>query len=141
MAENRVKQAPNLIRLTMRSVGFHAVVPVALLAAMLFVVPEFTEFFEWFGPETPKLTQFVLAVSGFARDYFPVAVIVLMAFLTVDALIVYRLRATGDPILYRLWGLAVGLVEVAVLFTFIYALFAPTGVIMTTVPDAAQGGR
>jgi len=124
-------QANPALRATMKAVAWHALVPVALLALLVGVVPKFKEIFKSFGTPLPTLTMIVLDVSDFTRSWFIVPLLIVAASLTLDGLVYYRLRRTGNPIHYRLWSLLVGLIEAAALFALIDALSWPAGVLFT----------
>jgi len=114
----------------------HGLVPVGLLIFLVFVVPKFEDIFKSFGlPELPAVTTLVMSVSHFAKQCFVVPLAIVAAFLAGDVFIYHRLKRTGDPIWYRLWGVFVLLVEGAMVLAVMLAVFLPLMVDVTAVTE------
>ena len=113
----------------------HGLVPVGLVLVLVFVVPKFEEIFKGLGlRELPTMAQIVIAASHFAKRWFIVPLGMVAVFVAADVFIYYRLKRSGDPVWYRIWGVLILLIEGAAVLVVMLALLLPlSGGVMTTM--------
>ena len=104
---------PALIRASVRAAIIHALLPLGLVAFLVYEVPKARTMFAEMDIELPWMTLFVIYFSDFLKHYWYTLVVPAMFLLVADGVIYFLLRRRGWKIAGGLWYAVVLLVECA----------------------------